>query len=237
MELVSLQKYSPISLKEVFQLQRRKKMNHQNTYPRRMGIIAHCVLLVSIIMLISSASTSGQERLERTFDKIIPSTVVILAHNDTGKISQGSGFFINKSGIIITCLHVLKGSDRYEIKTADGNVYPVTEVINKDIEGDLVCIRAEVPRNSIYPIPIASAFPKIGEEIVTVGSPLGLEKSVSNGIVSAIRDLMGYGTVIQISAPISRGSSGGSVNNLRGEVIGVASSSAEGGANQLRHSQ
>ena len=189
---------------------------------------ARCILIISII-LFSQVNSSAQENLSEVVDRIMASTVVILAYDDGGNVSQGSGFFINKSGMIITCLHVLKGFNRSEIKTSDGSIYPVKEVISKDIEGDLVCIRAEVPRNSVYPISLNPTIPKRGERVVTIGSPLGLEKSVSDGIVSAIRNLHGYGTVIQISAPISRGSSGGSVSNLKGEVIGVASFSAEGG--------
>jgi len=200
-------------------------------------MIAKLMLPISIIMLISSAGASCSEDLPDLVDRTLPSTVVIYAYNDSGDIegdhaipdSQGSGFFINRSGAIITCLHVLKGFNRSEVKTSDGNRYPVEEVISKDIEGDLICIKAKVPRNNAYPISINSAFPRVGEAILAISSPLDLEQSVSEGVVSAIRDIPGYGKRIQIDAPISRGSSGGSVINCRGEVIGVAASSAEGG--------
>jgi tetratricopeptide (TPR) repeat protein len=79
------------------------------------------------------------------------------------------------------------------------------------------------------PLPIVRAVPQEGESIVVVGNPFGLEGSVSNGIVSAVREISGYGKIIQITAPISPGSSGSPVVNMFGQVIGIASLQAAEG--------
>jgi hypothetical protein len=75
----------------------------------------------------------------------------------------------------------------------------------------------------IYPLSLSKTVPEVGERIIVYGSPLGLENTVSDGIVSAIRDIPEFGKIIQITAPISPGSSGSPVLNMKGEVIGVAS--------------
>ena len=84
-------------------------------------------------------------------------------------------------------------------------------------------------QNSVAPLPLVQTAPQEGESIVVVGNPFGLEGSVSNGIVSAVREIPGYGKIIQITAPISPGSSGSPVVNMRGQVIGVATLQAAEG--------
>jgi tetratricopeptide (TPR) repeat protein len=79
------------------------------------------------------------------------------------------------------------------------------------------------------PLPIVGKVPQEGESIVVIGNPFGLEGSVSNGIVSAVREISGYGKIIQITAPISPGSSGSPVVNMFGQVIGVATLQAAEG--------
>lgn len=79
------------------------------------------------------------------------------------------------------------------------------------------------------PLPVIRAVPQEGESIVVIGNPYGLEGSVSNGTFSAVRDISGYGRIIQITAPISSGSSGSPVVNMAGQVIGVATLQAAEG--------
>jgi len=75
--------------------------------------------------------------------------------------------------------------------------------------------------NEVYPVSISTSIPQVGERVIVVGAPLGLEKTVSDGIISAVRDIPSFGKIIQITAPISPGSSGSPVLNMKGEVIGV----------------
>ena len=104
----------------------------------------------------------------------------------------------------------------------DGKKFVVKGVLAIDGEGDLAMLQVDVPTALAIPLPIVRSVPQEGESIVVVGNPFGLEGSVSNGIVSAVREISGYGKIIQITAPISPGSSGSPVVNMYGQVIGIA---------------
>lgn len=154
---------------------------------------------------------------------ISPSVVSIVVYNDRREISgRGTGFFASASGEVVTNHHVMKGSSHAEIKTAGGNTYPVTGVIAEDAANDLVRVSTGAPAGMARPLRISTYRPQVGEKVVVIGSPLGLEQTVSDGIVSAYRKWRDDRIVLQITAPISPGSSGSPVVNLRGEVIGMA---------------
>jgi len=165
----------------------------------------------------------AQENLPAIVKKIQPSVVTILTYDKNGKgLTQGSGFFIKKDGNIITNRHVLQGANSADVKTAEGKVYPVTRVIAEDREGDLILVSVDIPHDAVHPLSVSASIPEVGERVIVIGSPLGLEKTVSDGIVSAVRDIPQFGTIIQITAPISPGSSGSPVVNMKGQVTGVA---------------
>jgi len=182
---------------------------------------------VSLIFLISMmgalSSSLAQEGLPALIRRVQPSTVLILTYDENGEaLNQGSGFFISTKGDVITCRHVLEGANRAEVKTGDGRIYRVKEVIAEDKEADIVRISVDVPVNTVSPLQVSTSLPEVGEKVIVIGSPLGLEKTVSDGIVSAVREIPEFGNIIQISAPLSPGSSGSPVLSIRGEVIGVA---------------
>ena len=135
---------------------------------------------------------------------------------------MGSGFFINDQGLIVTNKHVLSNADSAQIKTSSGNIYKINRIVAIDDVGDLVIASTETPANEISPVSLTSSIPDIGEKILIIGNPLGLEQTVSDGIVSAVRNSQQAVKYIQISAPISKGNSGGPLLNMHGEVIGVA---------------
>lgn len=165
----------------------------------------------------------AQDSLPEIIKKIEPSIIVVLTYNRDGKLlGQGSGFFINENGEAITNRHVLEGAVRAEIKTMDGKIYPITKIIAEDQDNDILKVGVIIPKNQFRFLEISAPLPEVGEQVVVIGSPLGLELTVSDGIVSAVREIPIFGKIIQISAPISPGSSGSPVVNLKGEVIGVA---------------
>ena len=143
-------------------------------------------------------------------------------------LSRGSGFFV-ASDKVITNRHVIEKSNRVEVHLLNGKKYTARGVLAVDGEGDLALLQVDVPPGTAIPLPIIQTTPQEGESIVVIGNPFGLEGSVSNGIVSAVRDISGYGRIIQITAPISPGSSGSPVVNMNGQVIGVATLQAAEG--------
>lgn len=184
-----------------------------------------CKLRTFLFGLLFFVSTPGfsQENIPALVKRVEPSIVVIVNYDQEGKVrSQGTGFFFNKQGDVITNYHVLHGSSRSEIKTLDGQGYSIKRIMAEDQEGDLIRVSVDIPEERVNPLSISSSLPDVGEKIVVIGTPLGLDQTVSDGIVSAMREIPGFGKIMQMTAPISPGSSGSPVLNMKGEVVGVA---------------
>ena len=185
-------------------------------------------LLPVLLLLLINVSTS-QDLLPELVRRIKPSAVAIETFDVRGeKVSRGSGFFIDTDRVV-TNRHVLDGAHRAEIHSSTGNIYPVKAVLAVDAEGDIALLKVDAPAGVIRPLPLDKTSPQEGESIVVIGNPLGLEGSVTNGIVSAVRDIPTFGRIIQITAPISSGSSGSPVVNMQGQVIGIATLQITGG--------
>ncbi len=171
----------------------------------------------------------GQDYLPDLVRRIKPSAVAIETFDSSGKtVSRGSGFFVGPDRIV-TNRHVIERASRVEINLSNGRKYTATGILAVDGEGDLALIKVNIPPDFAIPLGILDTAPEEGESIVVIGNPFGLEGSVSNGIVSAVREIPGYGKIIQITAPISPGSSGSPVVNMRGDVVGVATLQAAEG--------
>ncbi len=193
-----------------------------------MNSLARKILILSIL-LSAAAPVFAQDFLPQLVRRIKPSAVAIETFDSKGAtLSRGSGFFV-ASDKIITNRHVIEKSSRVEIHLLSGKKYTARGVLAVDGEGDLALLQVDVPQGTAIPLPIVQTTPQEGESVVVIGNPFGLEGSVSNGIVSAVRDISGYGRIIQITAPISPGSSGSPVVNMSGQVIGVATLQAAEG--------
>jgi len=163
------------------------------------------------------------ENLPSIIKRIKPSVVIVFAYDNKGEfLKLGSGFFISQNGDIITNYHVLQGASSAEVKTSDGKSYPITYIVAEDEQSDIIRLSVDIPSKYVHSLSLSATVPEVGERIIVYGSPLGLEKTVSDGIISAIREVPDYGKLIQITAPISPGSSGSPVLNMKGEVIGIA---------------
>ena len=182
-----------------------------------------------LIILLLPLPIGAQDLLPELVRRIKPSAVAIETYDSRGeKLSRGSGFFV-EADRIVTNRHVLEGAYRAEVHSSGGTVFPVKGVLAVDAEGDIALLKIDAPTPSIRPLPLDKTSPQEGESVVVIGNPLGLEGSVTNGIVSAVRDIPTFGRIIQITAPISSGSSGSPVVNMQGQVIGIATLQITGG--------
>ncbi|HJT66103.1 MAG TPA: tetratricopeptide repeat protein [Pyrinomonadaceae bacterium] len=182
-----------------------------------------------VLLLIIPSKVQAQDILPELVRRIKPSAVAIETFDSKGeKLSRGSGFFI-ETDRIVTNRHVLEGAYRAEVHSSNGSVFPVKGVLAVDAEGDLAVLKIDPPAPAIRPLPLDKTSPQEGESVVVIGNPLGLEGSVTNGIVSAVRDIPTFGRIIQITAAISAGSSGSPVVNMEGQVIGIATLQITGG--------
>jgi len=183
-----------------------------------------------LLLIIPAPLRASQDLLPDLVRRIKPSAVAIETFDSRGeKLSRGSGFFVENDRIV-TNRHVIEGAYRAEVHSSTGAVYPVKGVLAVDAEGDLALLKIDLPTtNQVRPLPLDKTSPQEGESVVVIGNPLGLEGSVTNGIVSAVRDIPTFGRIIQITAPISSGSSGSPVVNMQGQVIGIATLQITGG--------
>ena len=190
------------------------------------------LLLVSVSLL-ASKQVFPQQSLPELVRRVKPSVVAIATYDAQGEaLMTGSGFFL-RPGQVVTNLHVIRGAQRTEIKTLDGKgrVFPVSGVLAIDEEGDLALLSVDMPGDRGRSSEIARVLPDEGERIVVIGNPLKLEGSVTDGIVSAVREVPNVGKIIQITAPISHGNSGSPVFNMNGQVVGVVTIKVTNGQN------
>ena len=176
----------------------------------------------------------GRQRRELNYEELAmlaSSVVLILIHDTHGKtVGSGSGIMIGREGFILTNSHVACGGSSYSVRIEDDDqVYQTDEMIKYNSVLDLAVIRIQ---RKLNPIPIYHGSQKLvrGQKVVAIGSPLGLFNSVSDGIISGFRVIDNV-DMIQFTAPISHGSSGGAVLNMYGEVIGISTAGIDSGQN------
>jgi serine protease Do len=138
--------------------------------------------------------------------------------------SLGSGFIIDKEGYIITNNHVVQGAEEIKVKLADGREF-TAKVIGRDPKTDLALIKISSSFESLPSLPLGDSDKmRVGDWVLAIGNPFGLEETVTQGIISATGRVIGsgpYDNFLQTDAPINPGNSGGPLINLRGEVIGI----------------
>ena len=156
---------------------------------------------------------------------------IIMLDKDGSPIAQGSGFLISDDGVILTNYHVIAEGSSAVVKLPDGAFYVVDRVLAFDKARDVAVIKAHGSNFRTLTLGNSDRL-QVGEEVVAIGSPLSLESTVSNGIVSGIRTVqVEGGKFLQVTAPISPGSSGGPLFNMAGEVVGITTLNLKGGEN------
>lgn len=176
-----------------------------------------------LLLCLFAWQAPAQDTLPQLVKKVQPAVVTVIVYDAKGKVKRlGSGFFIDPEGRFLTNYHVLKGMARAEVKTPQGRRLPVTGMVAQDQDGDLAIAAAGLRGERVPFLTFSRIKPEVGERVAVVGSPLGLEQTLSEGVVSAVRQIPSLGKVLQITAPTSSGSSGSPVVNMKGEVVGVA---------------
>lgn len=177
------------------------------------------------------AETAKGEKNFEELARLALSVVMITIHDRHGEvIGTGSGIMIGAKGYILTNNHVASKGACYSVRIEeDDKIYRTDEVIKYHPLLDLALIRID---RTLMPIPLYRGNKALvrGQKVVAIGSPLGFFNSVSDGIISGFRNFDGV-NMIQFTAPISHGSSGGAVLNMFGEVIGISTAGVDSGQN------
>jgi putative serine protease PepD len=152
--------------------------------------------------------------------------------------SQGTGFVVDEQGHVVTNQHVVGGATAIRVTFADGSTYRAT-VVGQDASTDIAVVKVAAPAAELHPLAFGdSSAVAVGQAVVAIGSPFGLQNTVTTGIVSAVGreitspDRTPIENVIQTDAAVNHGNSGGPLLDLRGRVIGVTSQieSSSGGS-------
>jgi S1-C subfamily serine protease len=156
----------------------------------------------------------------------------------SGGTATGSGFVIDHQGHILTNAHVVNGATKIEVTLGrkDSSSPIPAQVIGKDESTDVAVLKVSAPASELHPVPLGnSAKANVGDPVVAIGNPFGLDRTVTSGIVSALqRQIQSPGgftidNVIQTDAAINPGNSGGPLINSAGQVIGINSQIESGG--------
>ncbi|MFB6283476.1 MAG: S1C family serine protease [Halobacteria archaeon] len=160
------------------------------------------------------------------YEEIIDSVVSIRTEGKLKDRQEGSGFVYDYNGHVVTNLHVVKNIDNVMVLFNDGE-WREAKVVGRDIYTDLAVLEVNDPPEYAEPLPLANSTPKTGTKVAALGNPLGLEGSISSGIVSGVnREMISARNFaipdsIQTDAAVNPGNSGGPLVNLNGKVVGV----------------
>jgi len=178
------------------------------------------------------ASTIPAEESTESFNPFIE------PESQGGGTATGSGIVIDDKGHILTNNHVIEGADKIEVKIGESDHQYTAKVVGADPASDLALIQVEAPSKELDPLTLGdSDAMEVGDPVVAIGNPFGLDRTVTSGIVSALQRQIqapnGFSidNVIQTDAAINPGNSGGPLINGNGEVIGINSQIETGGGN------
>ncbi|GAP22259.1 trypsin-like peptidase domain-containing protein [Leptolinea tardivitalis] len=194
------------------------------------------------VAVVNPNLTADQDLLVRLYDTVSPGVVLIQQVGDTGS-GLGSGFVYNTDGFIITNYHVVEGANDLEVDFPSG--YKTRGTVKAtDLDSDLAVIKVNAPADQLHPIPLGDSDQvKVGQTVVAIGNPFGLNNTMTMGIISAKGRTMdslrqtndgnyySTGDMLQTDASINPGNSGGPLLNLNGEVVGLNRSIRTTGTN------
>ncbi|WP_022663511.1 S1C family serine protease [Paucidesulfovibrio longus] len=175
-------------------------------------------LLASLLAVVSLLCASSSFALDaRALYKQVKGSVVLVACQTSEGLAEGTGFYVGDGSLIATNSHVIKGASIIVLKSDSGDLQVPVDLVDMDLKRDLVLLRVEQPGTPLFLVP---RLPEVGEEVLTVGNPMGLEQSISLGVISGLREIKGV-RYVQTTAAISHGNSGGPLLNESGGVVGI----------------
>ena len=151
------------------------------------------------------------------FTSIINSVIKAVTSVKT-ESSVGSGFIVDQSGYIVTNYHVINGKNSINVMTVDGNLHPA-RIVGFDSNVDIAVLKIDGSYDNMGFADSRNA--QVGEKVIAMGSPAGLDFTITEGIISATNRILGSVRYIQTDVPINPGSSGGPLVNKEGLVVGV----------------
>jgi S1-C subfamily serine protease len=171
---------------------------------------------------------SGELTPAELFKRLAPAVVTIALLDQNGReVSGGTGFLIDRAGTTVTNHHVIASGQKVNVKFIDGATYDEATLLVDDAANDLALLRLDLSKPKAGKAPVFEPLKLgdsdgvvVGERAISIGNPLGLDHTLTDGLVSARRLYEGKAW-IQMSVPVSPGNSGGPLFNMRGEVIGV----------------
>ena len=192
-------------------------------------ISAILILAISLSLVACEGKTFSEN--PDAIDTASKSVVEIIAYDESNvAIAGGSGFFVFDTKTIVTNYHVIENAYKIEIIDDDDNTVEISHIYNVNKDKDIAILQID-KEGSYSPLKVSTSEDlKKGESVVAVGSPLGLKNTISKGTISNFVEQEGA-DMIQFTAAISHGSSGGALFNDTGEVIGITSGSYEDGQN------
>lgn len=196
----------------------------------RLGQALCTSFIALLIFLLCGIPPANAQTPQQIAKKAFGATVLLVMEDANGQpISLGSGFFV-RNGQIATNLHVVEGAARgYAKLVGQKTKYDIEGITAIDPQRDLVILKVSASGLQALSLGDSDAV-QVGEPVYAVGNPKGLEGTFSQGIISSIREV-GTDELLQITAPISPGSSGGPVLNRASDVIGVSVATFRGGQN------
>ena len=165
---------------------------------------------------------NGPKTPAEIFENCAPAVVTLLVDGHQGQ-GGGTGFFIDEEGTLATNHHVIHGAREIKVKTLDGSILETeVELLTQDASKDLALLKVDLPTGfRVAPCPLGdSDAVKVGEEVVAIGNPLGLDHTLTKGLISQRRLWQGR-KMIQTDASINPGNSGGPLITMQGAIIGI----------------
>jgi len=202
--------------------------------PRRCSFMVFKIIFSTIYFVLFLLGNShifarGQDPAAKIFERQADAIVLIGVKEAKGS-RIGSGFFVKENGIIVTNYHLIGSAKKIFVRLRNKKTYNRVRLLNFDEDKDIALLK--VDGRGFKKVKLGdSGDIAIGQRVITIGNPLGLESTISDGLISALRKDDHGLKLLQISVPLSPGSSGGPLFTLKGEVVGITTASLEEGQN------